>query len=129
MSRTDSAFTDLLADTHHSAVHLEMRDSHGIGEEAAEFERWRSGWRPDPDPATWWNASHTWARDATARGVVFRRARIVYSLTGVETIRARRTLTPRSVAPVTMACQSAQRSAGSRSTPACQSVKAGSAFM
>ncbi|MGW5335416.1 DUF6879 family protein [Streptomyces bauhiniae] len=77
MSQTDSAFTDLLADTHHSAVHLEMRDSYGIGEEAAEFERWRSGWRPDPDPATWWNDFHTWVRDATARGVVFRRARIV----------------------------------------------------
>ncbi|WP_394346724.1 DUF6879 family protein [Streptomyces dangxiongensis] len=50
-----------LANTHHSAVHLEMRDPYGIGEEAAEVGRWCSGWRPDPDPATWWNDFHTWA--------------------------------------------------------------------
>lgn len=81
MSQTDVAFADLLANTHHSAVHLEMRDSYGIGEEAAEFERWRSGLRPDPvttaATATWWNDFHTLVRDATTRGVVFRRARIV----------------------------------------------------
>ncbi|MEU5440396.1 DUF6879 family protein [Streptomyces griseofuscus] len=73
MSRTDSAFTDLLARARHSAVHLKMRDSYGIGEEAAEFERWRSGWRPEPNPETWWNDFHTWVRDAKARGVALRR--------------------------------------------------------
>ncbi|WP_330175186.1 hypothetical protein OG875_17675 [Streptomyces sp. NBC_01498] len=77
MSQTDLAFVDLLANTLHSAVHLELRDSYGIGEEAAEYEKWRGGWRPDPDPGTWWNEFHTWVRDATARGVEFRRARVV----------------------------------------------------
>ncbi|MCS0639495.1 hypothetical protein NX801_28445 [Streptomyces sp. LP05-1] len=77
MSQNDSAFVDLLAETHHSAVHLELRDSYGIDEEAAEFRRWQAGWRPDPNPGTWWNEFHTWVRDATARGVGFRRARIV----------------------------------------------------
>ncbi|WHM38068.1 DUF6879 family protein [Streptomyces sp. BPTC-684] len=77
MSQTDWEFVDLLANTRHSAVHLEMRDGYGIDEEAAEFQAWRTGWRPDPDPATWWSDFHSWVRDATARGVAFRRARIV----------------------------------------------------
>ncbi|MBT2384255.1 DUF6879 family protein [Streptomyces sp. ISL-11] len=74
---TAPSFSDLIAQCRHSAVHLEMRDCYGVGEEAAEFEAWCGGWRPDPDPATWWNPSHTTVRDAVARGVVFRRARIV----------------------------------------------------
>ncbi|MEU7166829.1 DUF6879 family protein [Streptomyces morookaense] len=77
MSQTDLAFADLLADTKHSAVHLEMRDSYGIGEEATEFKAWLAGWRPSPEPGTWWNEFHTMVRDAVARGVEFRRARIV----------------------------------------------------
>ncbi|MEV1010438.1 DUF6879 family protein [Streptomyces sp. NPDC049881] len=77
MSQTDLAFVDLLADTRRSAVHLEMRDAYGIDEEAAEFAQWRAGWRPPSEPAAWWNEFHTWVRDATARGVAFRRARIV----------------------------------------------------
>lgn len=31
MSQTNLAFADLLANTRHSAVHLELRDSYGIG--------------------------------------------------------------------------------------------------
>ena len=77
MPQNDRAFADLLADTRNSAVHLELRDSYGIGEEAAEFRSWQSGRRPDADPAAWWNEFHVMVRDATARGVVFRRARIV----------------------------------------------------
>jgi hypothetical protein len=77
MSLNDLAFAELLAKSRHSVVHLEMRDSYGIGEEAAEFEAWRAGWRPDPDPATWWNDYHSMARDGIARGITFRRARIV----------------------------------------------------
>ncbi|MER0241105.1 DUF6879 family protein [Streptomyces sp. HSW2009] len=77
VSQTDLAFVDLIAGARHSAVHLEMRDSYGIGEEAAEFEQWRAGWRPRPEPATWWGDFHTWVRDAAQRGVVVRRARIV----------------------------------------------------
>ncbi|MDT0448810.1 DUF6879 family protein [Streptomyces hesseae] len=76
MSQTDLAFTDLLANTRRSAVHLEMRDSYGIGEEAAEFEAWHAGWRPSSEPGTWWNDFHTMVRDAVVRGVAFRRARI-----------------------------------------------------
>jgi hypothetical protein len=77
MSPNDAVFTDLLARARHSAVHLELRDSYGIDEENAEFAKWRGGWRPSPDPAEWWNDFHTWVRDATARGVAFRRLRIV----------------------------------------------------
>ncbi|MFF4158312.1 DUF6879 family protein [Streptomyces sp. NPDC001678] len=77
MSQTDLAFADLLANTRHSAVHLEMRDSYGIGEEAAEFEAWRAGWRPSSEPGTWWNDFHAMVSDAVARGVAFRRARVV----------------------------------------------------
>jgi hypothetical protein len=77
MSPNDAVFTDLLARARHSAVHLELRDSYGIDEENTEFAKWRGGWRPSPDPAEWWNDFHTWVRDATARGVAFRRLRIV----------------------------------------------------
>ncbi|MFE2934684.1 DUF6879 family protein [Streptomyces sp. NPDC059278] len=77
MSQTNLAFADLLANTRHSAVHLELRDSYGIGEEVAEFDKWRNGWRPEPEPATWWSEFHTWVSEATARGVSFRRARVV----------------------------------------------------
>jgi hypothetical protein len=77
MSQTDLVFVELLANASHSAVHLEMRDSYGIGEEASEFRRWQAGWRPDPDRAIWWNQFHTWVRDATQRGIEFRRARVV----------------------------------------------------
>ncbi|WP_432744507.1 hypothetical protein H7827_10805 [Streptomyces sp. JH002] len=77
MSQTDTAFVDLLSNTRHSAVHLELRDAYGIGEETVEFEKWRAGWRPEADPQSWWSDFHTWVRDATARGVVLRRARIV----------------------------------------------------
>ncbi|MCX4846860.1 DUF6879 family protein [Streptomyces sp. NBC_00893] len=77
MSQTNLAFADLLATARHSAAHLELRDSYRIDKEAAEFGEWQTGWRPEPDPAAWWNEFHTWVRDATARGVVLRRARVV----------------------------------------------------
>jgi hypothetical protein len=78
MSQNDRSFAELLADTRRSAVHLEMRDAYAIGEEAADFAAWESGYRHDPDDrAAWWNDFHTMVRDAVARGVGFRRARIV----------------------------------------------------
>ncbi|MFI1524654.1 DUF6879 family protein [Kitasatospora cineracea] len=74
-----TAFSDLLATTRHSAVHLEMRDSYGVSGEAEQFEVFRrTGARPDLDPE-----GEDWAdwvpmiRSAVARGVVVRRARIV----------------------------------------------------
>ncbi|WP_059007132.1 DUF6879 family protein [Streptomyces specialis] len=78
MSQSDRLFVDLLANCRRSAVHLEMRDVYGIEEEDAAFAAWKAGHRPDPaDPASWWTDFHTWVRDAAARGVRFRRARIV----------------------------------------------------
>lgn len=78
LSPTDRLFVDLLANCQRSAVHLEMRDSYGIAEEDADFAAWKAGrWRAPGDPASWWNNFHTWVRDAVARGVEFRRARIV----------------------------------------------------
>lgn len=72
------SFDDLLAAAQESAVHLEMRDIYGVGDEAEDFARWtRTGTRDvDPESAYWapWVSR---VRKATARGVAVRRARIV----------------------------------------------------
>jgi hypothetical protein len=72
-------FSELLAGAQRSAVHLEMRDSYGIAGEAAEFEQFRrTGIHPDIDPKSeGWSGWVSLIRDAVARGVVMRRARIV----------------------------------------------------
>lgn len=59
-----------------SAVHLEMRDSYMRDD--PDFIAWQQGKRLDPaDRASWWRSWLDYVRDATARGVVIRRARIV----------------------------------------------------
>jgi hypothetical protein len=79
MSQNDAPnFAELLAGTRRSAVHLEMRDTYGVGDEAEEFERFRRTGRVDLDPtARWWPEWLDRVRDAVGRGVVMRRARVV----------------------------------------------------
>jgi hypothetical protein len=71
MPRTPS-FAELIAATASSAVHLETRDAYTPSD--PEFLEWKAG-KPRPVPA-----SQAWfdlVREHTARGVQFRRARVV----------------------------------------------------
>ncbi|KPI05895.1 hypothetical protein OK074_4385 [Actinobacteria bacterium OK074] len=72
-------FAELLGAARHSAVHLEMRDSYGVGDEATDFEEFRrTGVHPDLDPESeGWAGWVPLVREALGRGVVMRRARIV----------------------------------------------------
>ncbi|MGY1436768.1 DUF6879 family protein [Streptomyces reniochalinae] len=68
-------FSELLADTRGSAVHLEMRDDYGTN---PRLEAWRRGERVDwKNRESWWHPFHQTIADAVARGVVIRRARVV----------------------------------------------------
>jgi hypothetical protein len=68
-------FSELLADTKRSAVHLEMRDSYYSN---PRFEAWQQGQQTDwDDRASWWRPFHQQIADAVARGVLIRRARII----------------------------------------------------
>jgi hypothetical protein len=65
-------FSELIAATTHTAVHLETRDAYTPDD--PQFLAWKSG---APRPAA---ASQAWfdlVRQHTARGVRFRRARVV----------------------------------------------------
>ncbi|MER5297989.1 DUF6879 family protein [Streptomyces lasiicapitis] len=65
-----------LALAQRSAVHLELRDSYMLDDPA--FLAWQDGQRPDPaDRSSWWGGWHDAVSQATARGVVVRRVRIV----------------------------------------------------
>ncbi|MFJ5097053.1 DUF6879 family protein [Streptomyces sp. NPDC088557] len=78
MSQKELGFDELLAAARHSAVHLEMRDAYGVGDEAEDYERWRRTRRRDTDPGSaYWAPWVDLIRDTVARGVVVRRARIV----------------------------------------------------
>nr|WP_221890648.1 DUF6879 family protein [Streptomyces sp. WAC07149] len=57
-------------------MHLELRDSYMLDD--PEFIAWQQGKRLDPDDrSSWWSGWHDAVREATARGVVVRRVRIV----------------------------------------------------
>ncbi|MEU3374508.1 DUF6879 family protein [Streptomyces sp. NPDC006711] len=65
-----------LATAKRSAVHLELRDSYMLDD--PEFIAWQGGKRLNPlDHSAWWGGWHDAVRDAVARGVTVRRARIV----------------------------------------------------
>lgn len=71
-------FNDLLEAAEHSAVHLEMRDVYGVGDESADFEHWRATGERDAAPGSaYWAPWVDLISRATARGVQVRRARIV----------------------------------------------------
>ncbi|MBT2541389.1 hypothetical protein J7E99_11875 [Streptomyces sp. ISL-44] len=78
MPQTAPPFSELLANCQRSAVHLEMRDSYDDPDEAPRVAAWKAGHRPDPsDRASWWRPWLDMVAEASARGVVMRRARIV----------------------------------------------------
>ncbi|MFF4706604.1 DUF6879 family protein [Streptomyces sp. NPDC001288] len=78
MSQSAPGFDELLAAARHSAVHLEMRDSYGVGDEAEDFENWKRTGERDIDPASaYWTPWVELIRSTVARGVIVRRARIV----------------------------------------------------
>ncbi|MFI7351852.1 DUF6879 family protein [Streptomyces sp. NPDC049936] len=68
-------FSELIAETKRSAVHLELRDTYFSN---PRFEAWRRGNRIDwADRASWWGPFEETVADAGARGVQVRRARVV----------------------------------------------------
>ncbi|MYZ38057.1 MULTISPECIES: DUF6879 family protein [unclassified Streptomyces] len=73
-----ATFAELLADTHHTAVHLEMRDLYAVGDEADDYAAFLQTGVPNLDPArSFWPQWMPLVQGAVARGVVMRRARIV----------------------------------------------------
>lgn len=78
MSQNEPSFHELLAAAQRSAVHLEMRDVYGVGDEAEDFEQWGRTGERDVDPGSaYWAPWVELIRQTVARGVVVRRARIV----------------------------------------------------
>ncbi|QIQ04516.1 DUF6879 family protein [Streptomyces liangshanensis] len=78
MSQNEPGFDELLAAAERSAVHLEMRDSYGVGDEADDFETWKRTGRRDIEPtSSYWTPWVDLVRSTVARGVVVRRARVV----------------------------------------------------
>ncbi|MGW6457063.1 DUF6879 family protein [Streptomyces sp. NPDC055078] len=78
MTQSEPGFNELLTAAQHSAVHLEMRDSYGVGDEAEDFERWKRTGARDLDPTSeYWTPWVELIRQTVARGVVVRRARVV----------------------------------------------------
>lgn len=71
-------WAELIGSARVSAVHMEMRDSYAVKQEAEEFERWRSTGIAvtDLDSPGWADWSRI-IRDAVSAGVVVRRVRIV----------------------------------------------------
>ncbi|MFE3504661.1 DUF6879 family protein [Kitasatospora sp. NPDC059160] len=71
-------FETLLRETTKSAVHLEMRDAYGVGDESSGFARWlRTGERDNNPNSDYWRDWVEMIRATVDRGVVIRRARIV----------------------------------------------------
>lgn len=78
MSSIVPDFDDLIAGCTRSAVHLEMRDSYGVDDEADDFARWLATGRRDADSASdYWAPWVELIGSTIARGVAVRRARIV----------------------------------------------------
>jgi hypothetical protein len=73
-----ATFAELLADTHRTAVHLEMRDVYAVGDEADDYAAFlRTGVANLDAGRSFWPQWMPLVQGAVARGVVMRRARIV----------------------------------------------------
>ncbi|MFF0437478.1 DUF6879 family protein [Streptomyces sp. NPDC004327] len=73
-----ATFAELLAATERTAVHLEMRDSYAVADEAGDFATFLRTGIPNLDPTrSFWPQWMPLVREAVGRGVVMRRARIV----------------------------------------------------
>ncbi|WP_042434519.1 DUF6879 family protein [Streptacidiphilus anmyonensis] len=71
-------WADLFAKAQRSAVHLEMRDHYAAPSEDDPIACWEATGVADADPGSeWWAGWSRIVRDAVARGVQVRRARIV----------------------------------------------------
>jgi hypothetical protein len=71
-------FEELLSSAQHSAIHLEMRDAYGLGDESSGFTRWKLTGTRDNDPESdYWRDWVQMIQATVRRGVVIRRARIV----------------------------------------------------
>ncbi|MFD8969627.1 DUF6879 family protein [Streptomyces sp. NPDC059568] len=70
-------FSELIRDCHHSAVHLELRDSYGVAAEADDFTEWQAAGRITPESVERRRPWLDLVREAVGRGVVMRRARVV----------------------------------------------------
>ncbi|MGW7369211.1 DUF6879 family protein [Streptomyces sp. NPDC054841] len=78
MPQNAPSFNDLMEAAQHSAVHLEMRDVYGVGDEAQDFATWIATGQRDADPGSeYWTPWVDLISRAVARGVVVRRARVV----------------------------------------------------
>ncbi|SEF46541.1 hypothetical protein SAMN05216223_10127 [Actinacidiphila yanglinensis] len=71
-------FRALMDAARSSAVHLEMRDVYGVGDEAEDFVHWQRTGERDADPTSaYWSPWVDLISRARDRGVSVRRARIV----------------------------------------------------
>lgn len=78
MPQNELRFNDLLEAAQHSAVHLEMRDVYGVGDEADDFTLWLATGQRDADPGSaYWAPWVDLIQRTKARGVTVRRARVV----------------------------------------------------
>ncbi|MCX4686453.1 hypothetical protein OG401_19420 [Kitasatospora purpeofusca] len=78
MPQSEPDFFELLKDARESAVHLEMRDAYGVGDESEDFDRWKESGKRDSDPGSpYWAPWVSVISETVARGVTVRRARIV----------------------------------------------------
>ncbi|MFG3224145.1 DUF6879 family protein [Kitasatospora sp. NPDC048194] len=78
MPQSEPDFFELLEEARHSAVHLEMRDAYGVGDESEDFDRWVTSGKRDSDPTSpYWAPWVSVISETVARGVKVRRARIV----------------------------------------------------
>lgn len=78
MPQSAPSFNDLMEAAQRSAVHLEMRDQYGVGDEAADFDNWLRTGERDVDPASeYWAPWVDLISRAVVRGVTVRRARLV----------------------------------------------------
>lgn len=78
MPQSEPNFRDLMEAVQHSAVHLEMRDVYGVGDEAADFTTWQTTGLRDADPTSeYWTPWVDLISRAVRRGVTVRRARVV----------------------------------------------------
>ncbi|MGW7247364.1 DUF6879 family protein [Streptomyces decoyicus] len=70
-------FAELISDCRRSAVHLEMRDTYGVAAEADDFAEWQERGRITPRSVERRRPWLDLVRNAVARGLVMRRARVV----------------------------------------------------
>lgn len=78
MTQNVPSFDELLDGAQRTAVHLEMRDTYGVDDEADDFAHWKNTGERDTDPnSPYWGPWTKLIQRTVGRGVIVRRARIV----------------------------------------------------